>query len=770
MSGLFYEYSVLKINITLSELSQVTQGITIGPEIDVSIHSVVYDSRLVKEGENKVFFALNGPFRKGIDFVDDAYNKGIRVFVVSSKDFTKKNDAVYIQVEDVLDALLHLAKWHRIQFDIPVIAIAGTHGKTIVKEWLSLLLSEKFKVVKSPKSYNSKLGLAISIFELNSDSEIAIFEVSLTEQGEGNLFNSLLNPTFGILTHAGDKFDHKFGSKQDKFKEYLSFFKGSKRVVYESQVYRDIFNQQEHYNISMSDYKKELDQLEIKEPVKKINASICLSSAAYFDVNVDLKKGYFPDLAMRMESYAGIENTTIINDTYSLDLESLKASLQYLNSLAKTKKKIVLLPKEGIDNKQEALDEMSQNGVDEYHFIDSIKEVDFPIKDSVILVKGGKTSTMNKIAGQLKLKHHRTKIEIDLSAIRKNIHLIKDKMSTDAKCLIMVKANAYGTGLVRIGQYIEQLGADYLGVAYTDEGVALRTNGVKCPILVMNAGVDDFQECIDYHLEPSIYSLNILDEFIKILISNEVKGFPIHLKIDTGMKRLGIDSSELDEFISVLNSQPEISLKGVYSHFAESNNVKNPEFTKRQLASFLKDCSILQERISDSFIRHMSNSDATLNYPESQLDMVRLGLITYGISENSNLNKELTPVITWSSQVAQIKSVRKGESIGYGRSFRSEKEMQIAIVPVGYADGFRRSLGNGKGSVFINGHMFYTIGNVCMDMIMIDVSNEDILPGDIVEIIGENQSLRQFAKLLNTIPYEVLTSLSNRVHRNYVLS
>ena len=770
MSGLFYEYRVLKINITLAELSHVIQGVIIGVKVDTVIHSVVYDSRLVKEGDNKAFFALNGPFRKGIDFVDDAYNKGIRVFVVSSKDFTKKKDAVYIQVDDVLDALLNLAKWHRIQFDIPVIAIAGTHGKTIVKEWLSLLLSEKFKVVKSPKSYNSKLGLALSILELNSDSEIAIFEVSLTEQGEGKLFNSLLNPRFGILTHAGDKFDHKFGSKQDKFKEYLSLFKGSKRVVYESQVYSEIFNQQEHYNISMSDYKKELDQLDVKETAKKINASICLFSATYFGVNVDLKKGYFPDLAMRMESYEGIENTTIINDTYSLDLESLKASLQYLNSLAKTKKKIVLLPKEGIENKQEALDLMSQNGVVEYHFIDSIKDIDFPIDDTVILVKGGKTSKMNKIAGQLKLKHHRTKIEIDLSAIRKNIHLIKDKMSIDTKCLIMVKANAYGTGLVRIGQYIEQLGADYLGVAYTDEGVALRANGVKCPILVMNAGVDDFQECIDYHLEPSIYSLNILDEFIKILISNEVKGFPIHLKIDTGMKRLGIDSNELEQFISVLNSQPEISLKGVYSHFAESNNVKDPEFTKGQLKSFLKTCSILSARISGSFIRHISNSDATLNHPESQLDMVRLGLVSYGVSGNSKLNKELTPVIKWSSQVAQIKTVHKGESIGYGRSFRSDKEMQIAIVPVGYADGFRRSLGNGNGRVFIKGQKFYTIGNICMDMIMIDVTEIIIKEGDLVEIIGPNQSLIQFSELLDTIPYEVLTSLSKRVHRNYISS
>jgi Alr-MurF fusion protein len=769
MSGLFYEYRVLKINITLSELSQVIQGVILGSEIDASIHSVVYDSRLIKEGDNKVFFALNGRFRKGIDFFDDAYDKGIRVFVVDREGFTIKTDAVYIHVKDALEALLDLAKWHRKKFSIPIIVIAGTHGKTIVKEWLGFLLNEKFRLVKSPKSYNSKLGVALSLLELHNDAQLGVFEVSLTDPGEGKFFNELLKPSYGIITHVGDKFNHHFDSKEDKVEEYATLFNGAEYVFFTSETLQSIKLPQQ-FIIQTSDYSNELELLGFKQSVQKTNAALCLGVASFFEISPTSLQSFFPDLAMRLESYEGIDDSIIVNDTYGLDLESLETSLQYQESIAQKKKKIILLPKGGLINKNEALHLLKQYQIEDYYFIESLEDISFSLKGAVILVKGGKNSFMNKIAGQLKLKRHRTKIEIDLSAIRKNIHLIKDKMSTDAKCLIMVKANAYGAGLVRIGQYIEQLGADYLGVAYTDEGVALRTNGVKCPILVMNAGVDDFQECIDYHLEPSIYSLNILDEFIKILISNEEKGFPIHLKIDTGMKRLGIDSSELEHFISVLNSQPEISLKGVYSHFAESNNVKNPEFTKGQLASFLKTCSILSERISDSFIRHISNSDATLNYPESQLDMVRLGLVTYGISENSNLNKELTPVITWSSQVAQIKLVRKGESIGYGRSFRSEKEMQIAIIPVGYADGFRRSLGNGKGSVFINGHMFYTIGNVCMDMIMIDVSNEDILPGAIVEIIGENQSLRQFAKLLNTIPYEVLTSLSNRVHRNYIIN
>ena len=286
----------------------------------------------------------------------------------------------------------------------------------------------------------------------------------------------------------------------------------------------------------------------------------------------------------------------------------------------------------------------------------------------------------------------------------------------------------------------------------------------------MNVGIDDFQDCINYHLEPSVYSLSILDEFVKMLIADEIKGFPIHLKVDTGMNRLGIQPNEVEKFITILKSQPEITLKGVYSHFAESDNTENPNFTNSQLKTFLDVCSKISERVSGSFIRHMSNSDGVLNFPKSQLDMVRLGLVVYGISNNSKINSGLTTVIKWSSQVAQIKTVKKGETVGYGRAYLAKKEMRIAIIPVGYADGFRRSLGNGKGSVFIKGQVFYTVGNVCMDMIMIDISNLDVLPGDLVEIIGEHQSLIQFARLLDTIPYEVLTSLSDRVHRNYIIN
>ncbi|MGB1647358.1 MAG: alanine racemase, partial [Crocinitomicaceae bacterium] len=495
-----------------------------------------------------------------------------------------------------------------------------------------------------------------------------------------------------------------------------------------------------------------------------------LNVASFFNVNIALEKGILPDLAMRLESFDGVENSVILNDTYSFDLESLETSLQYLSSLEKGKKRIVLLPQMDNSKNKGIIELFKKYQIDDYHFIKSKSDITFSLSHSTVLVVGGKGSNMNRIAGQLKLKHHRTKIEINLNAIRKNIHLVKDRLSSNTKCLVMVKANAYGTGLIKVGQYIEKIGADYIGVAYADEGVALRKNGVNCPILVMNVGIDDFQDCINYHLEPSVYSLSILDEFVKMLIADEIKGFPIHLKVDTGMNRLGIQPNEVEKFITILKSQPEITLKGVYSHFAESDNTENPNFTNSQLKTFLDVCSKISERVSGSFIRHMSNSDGVLNFPKSQLDMVRLGLVVYGISNNSKINRSLTSVIKWSSQVAQIKTVKKGETVGYGRAYIAKNEMRIAIIPVGYADGFRRSLGNGKGSVFIKGQVFYTVGNVCMDMIMIDISNEDVLPGDLVEIIGEHQSLIQFARLLDTIPYEVLTSLSDRVHRNYIIN
>jgi alanine racemase len=664
---------------------------------------------------------------------------------------------------------MELAKWHRDFYNIPVIGIAGSHGKTIVKEWLGLLLNEKFTVVKSPKSYNSKLGLALSILELHEEAEVGVFEVSLTDPGEGDLFRELLKPTIVGLTSILKKPIGSINAKKALLDEYARFCSESKYVFYTSGSGFESIQHDNHVALELNKFKGQFEFLNFSQDVKKANATLCLGISDFMGVQASMRKDFFPDLAMRLESYDGIDNSFIINDTYGLDLDSLETSLQYQLSVAQGKRKIVLLPKAGSMDESGTVKVLNRYQPDAFYFIESIDDINFSLNNAVVLVKGGKESFMNKIAGQLKLKRHRTKIEVNLTAIRKNLHLIKSRLEDHTKCLVMVKANAYGSGLIKVGQYIEQLGADYLGVAYTDEGVALRKSGVKCPILVMSAGADDFQDCIDFSLEPSVYSLQILDELVKTLIANKKVAFPIHLKVDTGMKRLGVNASQVPQFIEVLKSQPELSLSGIYSHFAESDNTENTSFTNQQIRIFYEVCESIKKRVSEPFIRHISNSAGVYNFPSSQMDMVRLGLVVFGTASDHSLAEDLIPAIKWSSQISQIKEVEIGDSVGYGRSFIAEKRMKIAIVPVGYADGFRRSLGNGKGFVFIHGHSCPTVGHVCMDMVMIDVSNLNIQVGDAVEIIGDNQSLLDFSNLLGTIPYEILTGLSSRVHRNYVV-
>ena len=759
----------MKINIASSELANIVGGEIEKPTIDITIHSVAYDSRRITSGQNKVFFALRGAFRSGISFVNDAYEKGIRVFVLPEQTNQKKKDAVYIYVIDPLSALMELAKWHRLSYDIPIVGISGSHGKTMVKEWLGILLSEKFKVVKSPKSYNSKLGLALSILELHEEAEVGVFEVSITEPGEGQLYREMLKPTIVGLTSILKKPIGSIHSNDELLNEYTNFCNESEHLFY---PYDSDFTSIQHNRpvaFEFKTFKQNFEYLNFSEEVKVTNATLSLGIANFIGVKAPKRKGFLPDLAMRLESYDGIDGSLIINDTYGLDTESLETSLEYQCSVANGKRKVVLLPKGGAMDEGKTVKILIQYNPDAYYFIDSIDDIDFSLHDSVVLVKGGKESFMNKIAGQLKLKRHRTEIEVNLTNLRKNIHVVKSKLEVQTKCLVMVKANAYGSGLIKVGQYIEKLGADYLGVAYTDEGVALRKSGVKCPILVMNAGADDFQECIDFNLEPSVYSLYVLDDLVKILIANQKVAFPIHLKVDTGMKRLGITISEIQQFIEVLKSQPELSLAGVYSHFAESDNTKNSDFTNEQIRNFTETCAIIKKRVPEPFIRHISNSAGIANFPQSQMDMVRLGLIVFGIAPGQVVIDELVPVIKWSSQVSQIKTVEKGESVGYGRSFIAENKIEIAIVPVGYADGFSRSLSNGKGCVYIGGNRCRTVGNVCMDMVMIDVSNLNTEVGDTVEIIGENQSLIDFSESLGTIPYEILTGISSRVHRNYVV-
>ena len=737
---------------------------------DLELNEVVYDTRNMHFGKDKIFFALQGKYRNGLSFIQEAYDKGIRVFIVGEMPNKRNEDAHYLLVSKPLDTLLKLAKWHRDRFHIPIVVIAGTHGKTTTKEWLGLLLKEKHLLVKSPKSYNSRLGVALSILELHSKAEIGLFEVSISQANEGGLFKELLSPDYGIICHNGAKYNSNFVAPDNKEAEYLELFQDCKVLFQLEHKVLQSFQGKVHIEkINATEYKEQLEGLGFEDIFKNENALLALGVARYFGVHEPSTLS-FSDLAMRLETYDGIYNSLVINDTYSLDKESLAAALQYQSTIAKSMKRVLLLPSDITLPKHEIDTLLERYAPITCNFVDDLNMDESSLHNAVILVKGNAGSFMNKVAHRLKLKHHRTRINVNLSALRRNVHALKELLPKQTKSLVMVKANAYGTGMKRTAVFIEELGIDYLGVAYTDEGVRLRNYGVKCPILVMSPSSDDFHDCIEYNLEPAIFSLKLLDDFVGTLILKKRFGFPIHLKIDTGMNRLGLKPSEISNFIDILHSQPELRLKGVYSHFAESDNELDSTFTEHQFGVFIDACNLLSAHISYPFIKHIANSAAIITQPKAALDMVRMGLIVFGVSQNLKSEKELDPVIEWLSEVTQIKQLKKGDSVGYNREFIAENETDIAIIPVGYADGFRRSLGGGKGTVFIGGKSCKTVGNICMDMAMVDVTGLKLQEGDTVEIIGENQSIRDFSNQLDTIPYEVLTALSLRVHRNYILT
>ena len=737
---------------------------------DLELNEVVYDTRNMHFGKDKIFFALQGKYRNGLSFIQEAYDKGIRVFIVGEMPNKRNEDAHYLLVSKPLDTLLKLAKWHRDRFHIPIVVIAGTHGKTTTKEWLGLLLKEKHLLVKSPKSYNSRLGVALSILELHSKAEIGLFEVSISQANEGGLFKELLSPDYGIICHNGAKYNSNFVAPDNKEAEYLELFQDCKVLFQLEHKVLQSFQGKVHIEkINATEYKEQLEGLGFEDIFKNENALLALGVARYFGVHESSTLS-FSDLAMRLETYDGIYNSLVINDTYSLDKESLAAALQYQSTIAKSMKRVLLLPSDITLPKHEIDTLLERYAPITCNFVDDLNMDESSLHNAVILVKGNAGSFMNKVAHRLKLKHHRTRINVNLSALRRNVHALKELLPKQTKSLVMVKANAYGTGMKRTAVFIEELGIDYLGVAYTDEGVRLRNYGVKCPILVMSPSSDDFHDCIEYNLEPAIFSLKLLDDFVGALILKKRFDFPIHLKIDTGMNRLGLKPSEISNFIDILHSQPELRLKGVYSHFAESDNELDSTFTEHQFGVFIDACNLLSAHISYPFIKHIANSAAIITQPKAALDMVRMGLIVFGVSQNLKSEKELDPVIEWLSEVTQIKQLKKGDSVGYNREFIAENETDIAIIPVGYADGFRRSLGGGKGTVFIGGKSCKTVGNICMDMAMVDVTGLKLQEGDTVEIIGENQSIRDFSNQLDTIPYEVLTALSLRVHRNYILT
>ncbi len=754
----------VKLELTYTELCSQLNGTAAGMPSSGLIQEVVYDSRKINPSPGLVFFALTGPFRDGHHFISNAYEKGVRIFVVQKAPKNQWIDASFILVDNTLLALQKLAMNYRKQLNYPIIAIAGSLGKTTVKEWLYHLLAGKLEVFRSPKSYNSQLGVALSILQLPRKADLAIIEVAATKPGEMKILSEMLHPTQGILTNLLPTHASDFRDFSEYSREICSIFDEVKWLIAseENESLTELSCQ-----LITPQKQQDLDVLiPFQDEISIQESKLAIAAAQEWNVIEEERIKSLPHLAMRLETFEGNDGSLIINDTYTMDSEAFKSSLSYQLSISASKHRIVLIGLEdGNAEKTTDIRNLCQQfEVDEVHFLSKDEELALELRNAVVLVKGARY--MQRVANRLKLKQHKTHLSYNLSALKHNLNYYKNSLHAETRMLAMVKAQSYGAGLTSMAQFLEKQGIHYFGVAYSDEGKELRKSGITTPILVMNAEEEGMETCVEYDLEPAIYDFNQLDELLKVLIAQEKTGFPIHIKMDTGMKRLGFYADEVQKIIEVLAAQPEVIVKSVYSHLAEADEDAS-SFTHNQIAQFEEICQQFESYLSYPFLRHILNSEGIAHYPKAQFDMVRIGIGLFGLSSNRSFEQRLKPVIHWTSSISQVKTIRPGESIGYGRSFVAQKEMRVAIIPIGYADGFKRSLSNGVGAVFIKNQRCPVVGRVCMDMIMVDLGDVELEASTKVEIIGKNQSLTSFAKDCQTIPYEILTSISPRVHRSY---
>ena len=758
-------------------LSALTPEEIVHPMSNLVINAIAYDSRKLFNSNTTVFFALKGEQQNGISFLFDAYTKGVRLFVIErNENIDYLKDASYFIVKDTLKGLQSLAKFHRSRFKIPVVAITGSVGKTTVKEWTYHLLKERYKVARSPKSYNSQLGVAISLFEINATHEIALIEAGISQPNEMSVLFDMIQPTLGVFTSFGSAHAYSFKSVNEHFKEKTLLFNLVETTYISDSISNENFDKNKIKGIIVNTESTlapfELD-IPFKDKASKQNTALAIALARHFKVSDesihrDIKD--LPSLALRLETFDGINESIVINDTYNLDIDALIHSLEYQRSISTDKSKVAIIATTSLDQRyvNQIKEIIGSYQLDKVYYIDS-SNAELPmIENAVILIKGSRKSNLEKIIRNFQLKKHKTRLEINLTSIKENLNLLRSYLHKTCNLLVMVKASSYGSGAVKIASFLEKNGVNYLGVAYADEGIELRKNGVNLPILVMNTEEDSFDDLITYQLEPTIYSFQVLDQFVRTLIHLNIESYPVHLKFDTGMKRLGFDIGECDQLSNYLLAQPEVYVKSIYSHLADADNLTDRSFSETQIQRFESIISHFNNVLPYHFLSHLTNTEGTIHFPKAHYDMVRVGIGIYGFSSDEQVRAQLIPTMNWKSIISQIKLVKKGESIGYGKSFIADKDTNIAIVPVGYADGLKRNLSNGVGKLYVQSKACPIVGNICMDMTMIDITGISVKEGAEVEIIGEHQSILDLANDAQTIPYEILTSIPLRVHRIYI--
>ena len=758
----------MNLNYTYEDLANIIDA-EISGERNGTFQSVAFDTRRIHSTQAQVFFALKSQKNDGHIFVEQAYDKGVRCFVIS-QDVSLPNDACCLKVEDTLDALQIFAKKHREQFSYPVIAITGSYGKTMAKEWLYSLLKDEFNIVRSPKSYNSQLGVALSLLELNAEHNLALIEAGISEPGEMELLEDMIDPTMGVFTGIGNAHAENFESEKIHLKEKLRLFKHA-NFVFAEEKYASPFRRSK-INVEFTS-KLAVELGEKGQTPFKNTLSVCIECALFLGVaESDIAKNVetLPTVASRLEIISGAKENLIINDTYSLDLYALEQALNFLFSIQEKENKVLVMDiSSSTETEKAALKDMiASYALHKCYLLNSAEELPlevFELESSAILFKGKHNSFLKSELEKFKEKKHDTWLEIDQSAIVENLNYYRSKLNSSTKLLCMVKASSYGSGDVKMAQLLEQNGADYLGVAYADEGVDLRKSGIQLPIMIMNTSESAFSEIVNHSLEPAIYDLDQLEKFIRYLIQIKQLDYPIHLKVETGMNRLGFQLNEMNAVFELLQAQPEVKVKSVYSHLANGDK-KEDEYTLHQANRFKEFKTLIEDKLGSNIDFHILNSAGIENFPEFEFTMVRLGIGMYGYGQNNKLKSSLK----WLTRISQVRIISKGETVGYGRNFEATQESKIAILPLGYSDGLRRALGNGKIAFYLNGSYVKTIGNICMDMCMIDVTGIECKKGDLVEIIGPHTNVFKMSESLNTIVYEVMTGISKRVERVYIQS
>jgi alanine racemase len=798
---------------------------------DASIEYLLIDSRKIVFPSSSLFFALHGPRRDGHQFIKEVYERGVRNFIVQKGfDSSLFSGANFLEVEDVLKALQTLAAHHRSHFDIPVIGITGSNGKTIVKEWLYQLLQEDDNIVRSPRSYNSQVGVPLSVWQIDGQHTLGIFEAGISTTGEMLPLEQIIRPTLGVLTNIGEAHSEGFKDQTEKINEKLKLFTHCNQLVYCKESLPTEYHNETVQLFTWS-RKQEKATVFIKEETKfasGVSLTLVYQNTVYSIVvpftdaaSVDnaitcccvlLLKGYnintianrllhLQPVEMRLQLKKAVNNCYVLNDSYSNDISSFSIALDYLEQQSGDNTTTVILSdilQSGLDDtqlyQQVAIQLKQRNihrliGIGEkisrFHFLlsQAVRQTIFypstetfleqttsnQFRDEYILLKGARVFAFERISKWLEQKVHQTVLEINLSALAHNLKEYQKHLAPATKLMAMVKAFSYGSGSAEIARVLQFCKVDYLAVAYADEGVDLRKAGISLPIMVMNTDEVGFDILLEYNLEPVIYSFTIYHAFHHYLQQEGINQFPIHIKINTGMNRLGFEPQEAHELGILLRKQHSMAVKAVFSHLVGSESAEFDDFTHYQARLLNEACTELSSLLGYPFIKHIANSAAIFRHKDLQFDMVRLGIGLYGVDSAGGNQVSLETVATLQSTIAQIRTVKAGDTVSYNRKGKVSRDSQIATVRIGYADGYSRRLGNSVGSMYVHGQLAPVTGTICMDMTMIDITGiPDVKEGDIVEVFGKHLPVQQIAEWCGTIPYEIMTGIGQRVKRVYV--